>query len=217
MLALEQTLQQAVADARSLADTHGFWMAWNLLLAFVPVVLAFVLFKPGSRRTPSWWFGTTVFVLFLPNAPYVVTDVVHLFEDIRYARSDLVVLGELVPLYTLFIAIGFVFYVLALDRLWRYVRAERPAWRWWPIELALQAMCAVGVYLGRVVRLNSWQVFTRPREVLSSADWLVGPFPFALILCTMVALIVGTMLTRAVMYSAVRSARRLESLGHSPG
>jgi uncharacterized membrane protein len=208
-----QTLQQAGADAHDLADTHGFWMAWNLLLAMVPVLLAFALFKPAIRRSAGWWFGVVVFVLFLPNAPYVITDVIHLFEDIRYARSDLQVLGELVPLYLLFFAAGFVFYVLALDRLWRYVRTVRPQWRWWPIELGLQALCAVGVYLGRVVRLNSWQVFTRPRTVLASADWIAGPFPIVLILCTFVALVVGTMVTRAVVYSVVRSARRLEPFG----
>jgi uncharacterized membrane protein len=215
MVAFVQTLQQAFADVRGLADTHGFWMAWNLLLAFVPVLAAFALFKPGIRRTPGWWFGAGVFVLFLPNAPYVITDVVHLLEDIRDARSDLQVLGELIPLYLLFFAVGFVCYVLALDRLWRYVRVEAPTWRWWPIELALQTLCAVGIYLGRVLRLNSWQVFTRPRTVLASTDWLMGVFPIAMIVCTLAALIVATMVTRAVMYSFVRSAKRFDGLGRS--
>lgn len=212
MFALFDTLFMAAGDARGLMGTHGFWMAWNLFLAFVPVCLAFALFRPGIERTRPWWFGVFVWVLFLPNAPYVITDIVHLFEDIRGARSDLQALGEFVPLYFLFFAIGMGCYVVALDRCWRYVRAERPAWHWWKIETCLQLLCAVGIYLGRVLRLNSWQVFTRPRQVLASADWLIGSFPIMLIVCTFVVLVMSTMLTRAVMYSLVRWAKTYRRL-----
>jgi uncharacterized membrane protein len=207
-VAIVQTFWTAASDAQGLARSHGGWMTWNLLLAAVPVGLAFLVFRPGIRRTASWWFGAVCFLLFLPNAPYVITDVVHLFNDIRYnARSDLHVLGEYVPLYGLFFAIGFGCYVLALDRTWRYVRSDFPNLPWWPIELSLQLLCAIGIYLGRVVRLNSWQVFTRPRQVLGAVDWLVGLFPIAMIAATFVALVAGTLLTRAVLYSVVRFVR----------
>jgi uncharacterized membrane protein len=213
MFNLSQALFQAAGDARGLASTHGYWMAWNLVLALLPVPLAFALFRTGIPRTRAWWFGVVVFVLFLPNAPYVLTDVVHLFDDIRGSRSDLQVLGEFVPIYLTFFAIGFGCFVLAVDRLWQYVRIEWPGVRWWPIELALQLLCAIGLYLGRVVRLNSWQVFTRPREVLASADWLIGGVPIALILATFAVLVVGTMLTRAVLYSTVRWVGTIRPLG----
>jgi uncharacterized membrane protein len=217
MVAVMETLFQAAGDARGLLRTHAWWMAWNLLLAFVPVVLAFALFRTRARRTPVWWFGVFVFVLFLPNAPYVITDIVHLLDDIRGARSDLQVLGLFLPVYLAFFVLGFGFYVVALDRMWRYVRSVRPTMRWWPIELSLQLLCAVGIYLGRVVRLNSWNVFTRPRAVLASADWLIGSFPIMLILCTFVALVIGTLLTRAVLWSAVRWAREAPVLSRLHG
>ncbi|MBI2704105.1 MAG: DUF1361 domain-containing protein [Actinobacteria bacterium] len=211
MPTLLDSLFTAAGDVRRLAPSYGLWMTWNLFLAFVPVVLAFALFRPGIARTKSWWFGVFVWVLFLPNAPYVLTDIIHLFDEIRGARSDLQILGEFVPLYLAFFAAGMSCFVVALDRCWRYVKVERPAWRWWKIELALQLLCAVGIYLGRVVRLNSWQVFTRPRQVLASADWLIGPFPIALILSTFVVIVVSTMLTRAVLYSFVRWAKNAGS------
>jgi uncharacterized membrane protein len=204
MDSLSQLLFLAAGDAHGLARTHGDWMAWNLLLAFIPVLFALALFQPGSRRTFAWWSGVAIFVLFLPNAPYVISDIIHLFEDIREARSDLQVLAELVPLYVGFFVIGFLCYVVALDRLGQYLRTERPGPWWWRAELALQFLCAVGVYLGRVVRLNSWQVFTRPRQMLALGDWLIGGFPIMLIVATFVVLIVGTTLTRAVMYSVIR-------------
>lgn len=209
MFALVDILFQAAGDARVLLRSHGFWMTWNLLLAFVPVMLAFLLFRRGVRRTALWWCGAVLFLLFLPNAPYVITDVVHLFRDIRGSRSDLQVLALFLPLYAGFFALGFGSYVIALDRLWRYWKSEWPSRPWWKLELILQLLCAVGIYLGRVVRLNSWQVFTRPRSVLGSLDLLIGSFPIALILSTFLVLVAGTMVTRAVLYSSVRWTRDL--------
>ncbi len=45
------------------------WMAWNLLLAAVPALLAVPLFALFRRPTGWWWVLLAVFVAFLPNAP----------------------------------------------------------------------------------------------------------------------------------------------------
>ena len=67
----------------------------NLFLAFVPVALAPFVFRHRGERTPLWWTGLALFVLFLPNAPYVITDLVHLDGDVRSAANDTAVLtGE---------------------------------------------------------------------------------------------------------------------------
>ncbi|MDQ1384469.1 MAG: hypothetical protein QOG65_1848 [Actinomycetota bacterium] len=60
---------------------HGF-MLWNLFLAAVPAVLALALFPTSARRGVAWWLGFGAWVLFLPNAPYLLTDVVHMVHDI---------------------------------------------------------------------------------------------------------------------------------------
>lgn len=182
-------------------------MTWNLWLACVPLVLAAVLFRPGVARTRSWWFGLVVFVVFLPNAPYVLSDVIHLFDDIRMSRSDLQVLGLYLPLYLTFFALGFGAYVAALDLAHRYLRLEAPSVRWLPIEGALHLLCAVGIYLGRVVRLNSWEVFTRPHAVLAVVDDVPGLFAIAIVLITFAVLCAGSMLTRAVIRGTVELGR----------
>jgi uncharacterized membrane protein len=158
-------------------------------------------------RTSSWWFGLTVFVLFLPNAPYVLSDVIHLFDDIRMAPSDLHVLGLYLPLYVTFFALGFSAYVAALDLARRYLRGEAPSVRWLPIEGALHLACAVGIYLGRVMRLNSWEVFTRPHAVLAAIDDVTGLFAVTVILLTFAALFAGSLLTRALIRGAIELSR----------
>ncbi len=58
---------------------HPF-MVWNLYLAAIPAVVALLLFRRPASRSVAWFAGFGVWLLFLPNAPYVLTDVVHLHE-----------------------------------------------------------------------------------------------------------------------------------------
>jgi uncharacterized membrane protein len=216
-MAILAVLSTAMSEAERLARTHGQWMIWNTFLAVVPVVLAFVLFRPGRTRTRGWWFGLVTFVLFLPNAPYLLTDVVHLFGDIRTRPSDLQVLGIYVPVYLVLFSVGFVLYTTALDQLHRYVRVEAPTRAWWPIELTIHVLCAVGIYLGRVVRLNSWDVFTRPHVVLATTDRLPGLFAVSLVAVTTIVLIAGATLTRVFERGAVELVRSWRSAPGDPG
>jgi len=66
------------------------------------------------RRSSLWWFGFLVFFAFLPNAPYVLTDVIHLIEDIREINSVWMITLVVIPLYLLFILAGFEAYVVSL-------------------------------------------------------------------------------------------------------
>ncbi len=79
MIALARTTHEAAVVLAG----NARWMGWNLLLALVPLALALLLFRGRRERTALWWLGTAAFVAFLPNAPYVMTDVIHLFTDVR--------------------------------------------------------------------------------------------------------------------------------------
>ena len=120
------------------------WMAWNLVLAAIPVALAIPLFTPGRRVTPLWWAGLCAFLAFLPNAPYVLTDVIHFTADVRATPSDLVVTFGLIPQYTLFFLAGFSCYAVSLLRLERWLRARAmPVRHIVAVEAALHALHAL--------------------------------------------------------------------------
>jgi uncharacterized membrane protein len=142
--------------------SNSEWMAWNLMLALVPLLLACVLFLHTGRRTVAWWLCAGVFVAFLPNAPYVLTDVVHLVDDARTTSSDVVVSLALVPQYAAFFLVGFEAYVLSVLLVGRYLRRSGRAGWVLPVELTLHALCAVGIHLGRFDRLNSWDAVASP-------------------------------------------------------
>lgn len=144
------------------------WMVWNLFLALIPLVLSALLFRAASTRSAIWWTALFAFVAFLPNAPYVLTDLIHLVSEIQSNDSLLFNTLVLLPKYALFVLIGFEAYVLALINLGYYLNQQGLERFVLQIELMLHGLSAIGVYLGRIERFNSWDLMTNPRQVIHS-------------------------------------------------
>jgi uncharacterized membrane protein len=203
-------LRLLAGDVAEVVHRNMWWMTWNLLLAGVPVVLGFLVFRSRGLRSPLWWVGAVLFGLFLPNAPYVVTDLVHLRGDVVAARSDAAVVLAVLPVYALFIAAGFLAYHLSLVEVGRYVErlglgASRRA-----IEVGVHAVCAVGVVLGRVARLNSWEPVVEPHttfeRIVVTLSWRAAP---VVILGMFAVIWIGHALTRGVVEAVWREVSRL--------
>jgi uncharacterized membrane protein len=183
------------------------FMVWNLFLAFVPFGLALVLF-PGRRAThPLWWVGFASWVVFLPNAPYVVSDVVHLVDDMQATHRDLHAYAVL-ACYGCFVGIGLLSYVASLWLFEQWLVTTRAARLRVPTTLALQLVCAVAIYVGRFVRLNSWDVVFAPSEVARSTAHLAHVSPAAIIAFTFFALVGATFVIRATLEKVIAVTRR---------
>lgn len=156
------------------ADRTTFsFLLWNLFLAAVPVTLAYVLRLLSARRTAAP-LQVLVFVgwlAFLPNAPYLVTDFIHL--DSRPP----VPLWFDVAMLASFAAAGVVYgyssvadvETVVADRFGRGVGLA--------VALTSLGLCGFGIYLGRFLRWNTWDLVASPialgREV---AGYLANPF-----------------------------------------
>ena len=139
-------------------------MGWNLILAFVPLAIGAGLFRAGNRRTVGWWLGFGLFVAFLPNAPYVMSDLVHLPADVRAATSMKVVLLGLLPLYACYILAGLQAYVLSLRLLRNYMRTTGSRRSLLAVDVGAAFCAAVGVFLGRVDRVKFLGSSAAPRK-----------------------------------------------------
>jgi uncharacterized membrane protein len=183
------------------------WMGWNLFLALVPLVLARLLF--GDRERPRWLLvtGGAAFVAFLPNAPYVLTDVLHLPRELAATHGDHWVAAALVGQYLCLFAVGFAAYVLSLVRLERWL-ADRGVSRRrvLAVDLSLHALCAVGIVLGRVFRFNSWDLVANPGGLLDLAR-IPQPRTFAVLFVLFAILAGGATLARALPTILDRAAK----------
>jgi uncharacterized membrane protein len=173
------TLRVGLENLAHVSRANAFWMTWNLFLAFIPAVLAPVLFRHRGERTSLWWTGLALFALFLPNAPYVITDLVHLNNSMDAAPDDMARLTGVLPVYAVFIGLGVLAYTFSVMELGRYLDRVGLAARRMPIELGVHFLAAVGVVLGRFARLNSWEPVTEPHTTLErivltlSARWAI--------------------------------------------
>ncbi len=151
-----------VEERMRLAGSHFYgFLVWNLVLAWVPFALALVAYDRARRIGVD---AITVaigalWLLFLPNAPYILTDFVHLRH------------GTKVPVwFDALMLSSFAWTALLLGLLSLYLmqavarRVVSEAWTWVGVAGAL-TLASVGVYLGRFVRFNSWDALTRPGRV----------------------------------------------------
>lgn len=152
----------------SRSPSHLFLM-WNLFLAWVPYLCALAIGLLQMRSSRAWLYlaPLAVWLLFFPNATYLVTDFYNLNE---YAS---VPLWYDIGLYATCAWTGLLLAVASLMIVQGLVRQYLGAWFSWLFVLAMVGLNGVGIYLGRFMRWNSWDVFTDPIPVLNDA---LAPF-----------------------------------------
>ncbi len=164
---------------------RGFilWTLWNLFLAAIPVALGYAAAAVGrqarARRSAVMWCGFGVlgflWLAFLPNTCYLITEWRHLLEFVD--ERDLYQQAERNPRLLFFISVLALFYVcysgfgvLTLTLAIRPIERLLRQWRFSFPCLApmLFLLLSLGVYLGLIVRLNSWDLWQRPAKVWAS-------------------------------------------------
>jgi uncharacterized membrane protein len=158
------------------------FLLWNLALAAIPWVAARGL---AAARSPSSLAAAAVpWLLFLPNAPYLVTDLIHL-----KARPPVPIWFD-VLLFASFALAGCALGWASLEKVHiRLTRTLGPARSTAAIAAAI-FLAGFGVYLGRFDRWNSWDVLMRPGDLLSGAAAALVT-PRALVFSALFAAFVG--------------------------
>ena len=139
---------------------------WNLFLAFIPLTLSFYLFRLSAIRQILWWIILLIFISFLPNAPYILTDSIHIIELSQKNYPSWAIILVLIPQYTVFIIAGFEAYVISLSRIDHYLTNLVAQKYLIAINAIAHGLCVVGIYIGRFERFNSWDFITQPINVL---------------------------------------------------
>lgn len=141
-------------------------LVWNMFLAFVPFMFSMILLKKANSRRWVQYFLLASWLVFFPNAPYIITDFVHLDHTPPVPFwYDLVIIfwaawNGLI--------LGFVS-LLNVEKflLTRFSRKQVNVMVY--ISLVL---CAFGVYAGRYLRWNSWDVVANPHEIYRDVKYI---------------------------------------------
>lgn len=146
------------------SDTQRFrGLLWNLFLAWIPFLLAYLAYALPPRKLPLYLVlpGTAfLWLIFFPNAPYILTDLQYLAKA-----------GTGAPLwYDVIVMVWFGWTGLLLGIVSLYLMHEivhRAFGRGvgWLFVLGVSVLSSFGVYLGRFVRFNSWDILNDPREI----------------------------------------------------
>jgi uncharacterized membrane protein len=182
------------------------FLLWNLFLAWVPFILALVVYDRYRRGTPLVRLlpALALWLLFLPNAPYIVTDFVHLSA------------ARIPPLWfdgvelSAFAWTGMLLGFVSLYLVHAVVRHRFGAVAGWAGVIGVLALVSAGVFLGRVKRWNSWDVLTQPRSLLAQLHAHVDD-PASLVRATGVTLVTTIALALAYFVFYLLMDARLET------
>ena len=164
----------ALVMLRSMWTHSGYYLflLWNLFLAVVPLVASALLRRAARHQgTDLAQFALlALWLLFLPNAPYILTDLVHLSPD--GSRQYWYDLGMVLACAGTGLLLG---YASLFDVHELFERRFGPRCGW-SVAVAALLASGYGVYLGRVQRWNSWDVVTNPHSLFASiVDTALNP------------------------------------------
>jgi uncharacterized membrane protein len=150
------------------------YLIWNLFLAWIPFALAVFVYDRWRRRRRGLLLVClgALWLLFFPNAPYIATDFVHLQRDpLAPFWYDAVTIAS-------FAWMGLLLGFASLYLMQTVVRQWRGAVAGWIFAVVAIGLGSLGIYLGRFLRLNSWDALEHP-SVLPRIAHAVARDPFA--------------------------------------
>jgi uncharacterized membrane protein len=145
------------------------WLVWNLFLAFIPYAIT-----RAAIRKPAWIKNNIKFagvffawLLFLPNSFYIITDLFHL-----QFRSPVPLWFDLALLLS-FVWNGLLLGILSLRQMEKIIISKFSLKNDWVFICAVMLLNAFGIYVGRYLRYNSWDIISNPFALFSDILYLI--------------------------------------------
>ncbi|MFH0865086.1 MAG: DUF1361 domain-containing protein [Bacteroidota bacterium] len=139
---------------------HYFFLNWNLFLAGIPWVLSVVIISVKEKNALLNFFLFILWLLFFPNSLYIITDLFHLRNETAFPIwYDLI-------LITSFAWAGLMMGFSSLINIRIFLIKFLPVNVTNLILAALLFLGSFGVYVGRYLRWNSWDLIANPLPMM---------------------------------------------------
>ena len=151
------------------------FLNWNLFLAFIPwLVTTAIMISPGLHTKKIVLIGLlALWLLFFPNAPYILTDLFHLSK-----QSTAPIWFDTVLVLS-FAWTGLSFGVVSLIDIESLLSKN---FKWLTVKciiITLLFIASFGIYLGRFLRWNSWDILDEPLGIMHDiGDRIINPFSY---------------------------------------
>jgi uncharacterized membrane protein len=150
-------------------ELRFLFLVWNLFLAFVPYLFSVLAMKHKDSNLKFWGlFG--IWMLFFPNAPYILTDFIHL----KYSSSETFIID--IGLIGFYSVLGLYLGALSLQHIFESLKHRFSPAGSWAIVLGVILLSGIGIYLGRFIRWNSWDILHAPHLILEDI-WMLFRHP----------------------------------------
>ncbi len=149
------------------------FLGWNLFLAWLPFIISFVysLYDKTFKSKIMLFFTVIVWLPIFPNAPYIITDLFHLWQ-----KPGMPLWFDLILLLS-FAWNGLVLGFFSLIILQRIIKRRFGNFISWSFAIVAIFTGSFGIYIGRYLRWNSWDIISNPlalaRDML---DIIIHPF-----------------------------------------
>ena len=144
------------------------FLLWNLFLAFIPYAIS-----SFAESNPLWVkhkgrfaIVMAAWVLFIPNSFYIITDLFHLHISTVPLWFDLALLLS-------FAWNGLLLGILSVRQIERIVHSLWPKMHELFFLFPIMCLSALGIYIGRYLRFNSWDVISNPLDLAGDISYLV--------------------------------------------
>ena len=139
-------------------------LVWNLALAWIPYTISFSIAAVHTVFRRGWWFIVPIpslsWLLFFPNAPYIVTDFLHL-----QFRPPVPIWFD-IGLVACYAFTGILIASVSLHTLQGLISAKFGSIIGWLFAAIALVLSSLGIYLGRFGRFNSWDIIFAPKKII---------------------------------------------------
>jgi uncharacterized membrane protein len=155
-------------------DNHWYWyLIPNLVLAIIPLLISYVLVH--ERKVRLFHLPLLLlWLLFLPNSFYVITDFIHAQEAGVPNLLHIILLA-------FFSVLGWLYGLFSMQHIEEYIKRQYPRFSPLLFVVFLSVVSGIAIFLGRDLRINSWDIFVRPLNLLLGMSGLFDPASWSML------------------------------------
>lgn len=151
------------------------FLIWNIFLAWVPFYISLIYTNINLKSKISKLLLSFSWIAFYPNAPYIITDFIHLSKYKFYENkphgevftSNFVMWYDFF-LISIFVIIGLILAYISLSLMHKHIEKSSNTIYGWIFIFTTSVLSGFAIYLGRFLRLNSWEIISSPINLVYS-------------------------------------------------